>query len=82
MDREFVSPFFVPFNDPEIEEFACVDDVVFIAQLFLEVRDFVPGISGDDAVYQSAGERIGCIDPVGELLAQVPFLGVLEDDAF
>ena len=45
MDREFVSPFFITFDDPKIEELARVEEVVFIAQLFLEIRDFIPGIS-------------------------------------
>ena len=81
MYGQFIRPLFISFDDPEIEELACVDDIVFIAQLFFKVRDFIPRISGDDAVYQCAGEFICCVYPLCEFLTQFPFFRVFQDDA-
>ena len=81
MYRELISPLFVSLDNPEVKELACYDNIVFISQLFLEVRYFITGVSCDDTVYQCACELICRIDPVGEIIAKIPLGRVLEYDS-
>ena len=80
MYGEYISPFFPAFDDPEVEQFAGVDQVVLIAQLFFELSRLIPGISGNDPVNQGAGEMVGLLDPENESFSQLPFPCIFEND--
>ena len=81
MYRKFVRPFFVALDNPEVEQLAGVDDVVFVAEFLLEISNLISRISGNDTVYQSACKLIGCLYPVDEIIAEFPLICVLEDDS-
>ena len=64
---------------PQMEDLCSIDQVVLVADLLCQFLNFVSRISGYNTVYQSAAEVILCLDPVFELIAQLPEISILQN---
>ena len=81
VDRQNILPFRIAFDDPQIEQLAGIDQVVFVSELFAELRGLFSGIAGDDPVDEGACEFVIVFDPADEFGFKVPFVCVFQNDS-
>ena len=63
---------------PQMKDFCCIDQLVLVADFLCQFLYLISGISGHDAVYQSAAEIIFFFNPVLKSVLQLPEIRVLE----
>ncbi|MNC22909.1 hypothetical protein D3C75_709170 [compost metagenome] len=78
VERKLFSKTLVAFDNPQVEDLSGVQELVLVAQLFSQSRDFVAGVAGYDTVNQSVQEVVAIFDPSGKIGAQVPLFSQAE----
>ena len=63
-------------DNPEVEYFRLVEQIVLIAGTLAELGGSVARIARNDAVHEGAIDSAGILEPVAELLAEVPELDI------
>ena len=79
VSRELLGYFLRSLDDPQVEVLSLYDEVVAIADLLLNLLDFVAGEAGHDAVYQRSIDAAAFLEPLLEALAELPQFDVLLD---
>ena len=66
-----------PFNNPESEDFTCVDEIICITQLFTYFSRFISWISRNDSVNKCRTENVFIINPDAEIAFKTPEIYIL-----
>ena len=80
--RELGRHFLRRFDDPEVEDFGLVEQVVLVAGALAELCGRVAGIARHDAVDQRAVDAAGRQEPVAETVFEAPVVDILENALF
>ena len=68
-------------DNPEVEYFRLVEQIVLIAGTLAELGGSVARIARNDAVHEGTIDSAGILEPVAELLAEVPELDIFTNAA-